>query len=105
MDRASWKTGEGFRWQRMGLPVVGFLEPVFGFSKKAIGSGEFATNRLRYKSLFAQRVQHGLDGWLLECRQDAAPDQLEHLGEKLDFPDTAAPSLMLSWSFLRGPRR
>ncbi len=87
------ETGKRLRWQGMGLLVVHFLKPVFGVPEKTIGGGEFTANRLWYKALFAQYLQYRLDGRLLECRQDTTPDQLEHLAEKLDFPDAAASQL------------
>jgi hypothetical protein len=78
---------------RVGLRVVEVLQAMLDAAQEVVGRGQLAHRFGGKEAIVGQQLQH-LQGRLdLQRRIAAAADQLEHLGNELDFADAAGTEL------------
>ncbi len=77
----------------MGLSVRQLLYAMFRVAQEQIRRRQFIAGGGFDKRFGYQDVQNGKDPPGPQARDNPAAHQLEHLAEKLDFPDTAGPGL------------
>jgi hypothetical protein len=79
--------------QGMRLRVVEILQTMLGAAQKIIRGGQLGNRRGGQHVARGEQLQHNQGRLRLQGQIAAAANQLEHLGEKLDFADAARAEL------------